>query len=657
MRRRLLLAGLAIAALGCLLSAAPASAAVTCTFDDATGTMDVAVTLGGLESVHIERAPASTTIRVQGVTCAPDTPTVDNTDLINVVDNGAAKNTTTTVDLRNGTFAGAGGQIDFDIDLNDGDNDIVLLNGENDTRNFRFGTFLGFTFVNSNAGTDNLQDMILRDVEGTIAIGGTGEDTLSGAGSAGTGGTFEGPLELAGNPGNDTVTGGNGNDELSGQTGNDIVSGGEGTDRLIAGPDDDTFDGGPNPPGQPNGDALDFFFFNTPVSASLATTAPQDTGTGIDTITGVERLLAGSGPATFVGNAEDNGLFGGDADDRLEGRGGDDQLSGGLGADTASYENAPAGVTVTLANLGPQATGDGTDTLSAIEKLVGSAQGDDLTGRDNEANELVGLAGDDRLEGLGGDDSLDGREGTDTASYANAAAPVTVSLADATPQNTGGAGIDTLAALENLTGSPQGDTLAGSPSTNVVSALAGDDSVQVRDGAPDTVDCGAGNDSVVADAVDNVGNCETVDNGVAAAGAAGGAGGAGAGAGGDTTLVASASANRVQDIVKQRAVLARGRCSQEACAAEGSGFVNVPRLPRVQVTRRFGLRPARANLPAGASRTLRLRLNRRTLARVRRALRRGKRVSATVRLTLRDAAGNTSRKTLRVRAKRIRRRR
>jgi Ca2+-binding RTX toxin-like protein len=70
---------------------------------------------------------------------------------------------------------------------------------------------------------------------------------------------------------------------------------------------------------------------------------------------------------------------------------------------------------------------------------------------------LTGDAGNNTLDGGGGDDTLDGGAGTDTASYAHAASGVTVSLAVAGAQNTGGAGNDTLTALENLSGSSFND--------------------------------------------------------------------------------------------------------------------------------------------------------------------------------------------------------
>ena len=142
----------------------------------------------------------------------------------------------------------------------------------------------------------------------------------------------------------------------------------------------------------------------------------------------------------------------------LTGGAGNDTLAGGLngaGGDTASYATATAGVTVSLLLQGgtQNTVGAGVDTLTGIENLIGSAFNDTLTG-DAGNNVLTGGAGNDTLIGGIGNDTLDGGAGTaDTASYATAGSGVTVSLAIAGPQDTVGAGLDTLIGIERLIGS------------------------------------------------------------------------------------------------------------------------------------------------------------------------------------------------------------
>ena len=125
------------------------------------------------------------------------------------------------------------------------------------------------------------------------------------------------------------------------------------------------------------------------------------------------------------------------------------------------------------------------DTYTSIEGLAGSAFNDTLTGD----------SGNNVLEGGLGTNVLDGGNGSDTASYLHAAGAVTVSLAVAGAQNTGGAGTDTLVSIENLAGSAFGDTLTGNAAANSLSGNDGDDLLIGGAGA-DILDGGAGNDYV-----------------------------------------------------------------------------------------------------------------------------------------------------------------
>jgi serralysin len=114
-----------------------------------------------------------------------------------------------------------------------------------------------------------------------------------------------------------------------------------------------------------------------------------------------------------------------------------------------------------------------------IENATGGDGNDTLIGND-AANILTG--------GLG-NDSLDGGAGSDTASYAAAAAAVSVSLAVTGAQDTGAAGTDTLANIENLTGSAFNDHLTGDGGANVLTGGMG----------ADVLDGGAGSDTAAYD--------------------------------------------------------------------------------------------------------------------------------------------------------------
>ena len=119
---------------------------------------------------------------------------------------------------------------------------------------------------------------------------------------------------------------------------------------------------------------------------------------GNDTINGL------AGVDTLDGGSGDDVLNGGDGDDHLIGGRGNDAINGGVGHDVADYTDAGAGVTVNLAT-GLASGGAGSDTLSGVEEVLGSAHADTLTG-DANANILRGGGGIDTLNGGGGADQL-----------------------------------------------------------------------------------------------------------------------------------------------------------------------------------------------------------------------------------------------------------
>ena len=138
-----------------------------------------------------------------------------------------------------------------------------------------------------------------------------------------------------------------------------------------------------------------------------------------------DRLLGTEDKDKLVGQAGNDELLGEGDNDALIGGAGSDRLDGGAGIDVAIYENSTA-VTVDL-SLGTGKEGSDTDTLVAVENIIGSQYSDRLGGND-EANSLTGGDGADLLVGKGGDDLilggedediLEGGEGQDTFLYLN----------------------------------------------------------------------------------------------------------------------------------------------------------------------------------------------------------------------------------------------
>ncbi|PSS50728.1 retention module-containing protein [Pseudomonas sp. BBP2017] len=132
--------------------------------------------------------------------------------------------------------------------------------------------------------------------------------------------------------------------------------------------------------------------------------------------------------------------------------------------------------------------GTGSDTLNA------GAGNDVLTG--GNGNDILNAGdGNDLLNGGSGNDQLNGGGGIDTASYTGASGGVSVSLASAAEQNTGGAGRDILSGIENLIGSDYNDNLTGDGNANLLSGGLGNDALNADDGN-DVLIGGPGNDTL-----------------------------------------------------------------------------------------------------------------------------------------------------------------
>ena len=134
--------------------------------------------------------------------------------------------------------------------------------------------------------------------------------------------------------------------------------------------------------------------------------------------------------------------------------------------------------------------------------LVGSKFADFLEG--TAVHELFrGLRGRDTIDGGGGHDLAYGGKGRDTLKLGNGA-----------DTGYGGKGRDTLKlgnGADTGYGGPGNDTLIGGNGRDTLYGGSGHDTLRVRDGKPDVVDCGSGDDVVIADAIDVVDeNCEIV---------------------------------------------------------------------------------------------------------------------------------------------------
>ena len=261
----------------------------------------------------------------------------------------------------------------------------------------------------------------------------------------------------------------------------------------------------------------------------------------------IENAIGGSGSDTFRGNSGDN---------RFTPNTGTDVVDGGLGTDTVVFSGARAAYTVTWNGQVGTITGNGqnvtvtnveflqfTDQTIAAAPTGGVVVGGDITNETITGTTLAdvigGLGGDDTIDGLAGSDTLNGGSGNDvlnggddndiligalgndtlnggagidTADYSGAGAGVTVNLT--TGGATGGAGVDALSQVENVTGTAFADTLTGDGGANILRGGGGIDTLNGGGGADQLI---AGAPALGGGAPDIVKGNTTANNSIATA--------------------------------------------------------------------------------------------------------------------------------------------
>jgi Ca2+-binding RTX toxin-like protein len=263
-------------------------------------------------------------------------------------------------------------------------------------------------------------------------FGGAGNDTLTGG--SGDDQLFGGAGNdtLLGKGGNDLLFGGAGNDTLIGGTGDDQVFGEAGNDRMIWNPGDgsDLFEGGDGTDTAEvnGGNASETFTITangTRVRFDRVSPAPffLDIGTTENLVVnangGDDFITAGNGLASLIkltidGGAGNDTIIGGDGNDTLIGGDGNDVITGGRGNDTALLG---AGDDTFVWNPGDGSDvvegQDGTDTLvfngsNVSEKISISANHGRVSLVRDVGNVTMDLNGVEhiQLNALGGADNI-----------------------------------------------------------------------------------------------------------------------------------------------------------------------------------------------------------------------------------------------------------
>ena len=401
----------------------------------------------------------------------------------------------------------------------------------------------GHDLLDGGLGNDTL-DGGSGQFDGAAFFDETGPVTASLATGTATGqgsDTFTNMEELHGGGYTDTFTGDSENNGLFGNGGNDSLGGGPGDDYLSGGLGDDVSDGGPG------NDTITFWDATGPVTASLVSNSSS--GEGSDTFTNAESLQGGPYGDTLTGNSGDNFISGGDGNDSLSGGDGndffdagqgDDTLDGGPGDfDSAAFFDASGPITASLAT--GTSTGDGVDTFTNVEQLVGGPYADTLSGwAGPTVGWLFGNGGEDTLTGGSGDEFLFGQDGNDTlnggdgrdfvdggagndtmnggagfdaAAFFDENGPVTASLVTGTAT---GQGNDTFTGVEGLHGGDFSDTFAGSAGDDEFFGNGGNDTINAGDGN-DVANGGSGDDTLNGeggnDYLDGAEGYDTLDGG------------------------------------------------------------------------------------------------------------------------------------------------
>ena len=332
------------------------------------------------------------------------------------------------------------------IQLNLGANDRDIISGFTGIRTGSAADFItgnsDDNYIDGGAGGDAITGGLGND---TI-IGGLGNDTLDGGGDidtvdysyvtsaigltialngssgifASVGTTDRDSLvnfeNVIGTKNDDSIFGDSNNNTLIGSTGNDTIRGGFGNDSLSGGND--------------AGDLVDYSYVVSPTAGvSLVLGAAINTvnlsPTDIDTVSGFENFIGGSGNDTVVSDSRANRIILNGGDDVVVVQNdstGLDFYDGGDGFDTLDFSQITDGPVSVVLNAGTLSTfyiqrnGVWTvgGTFQNFERVIGTQFDDQISALDGGSHTLFGGAGNDIIIGGSGNDSIDGGTGADT---------------------------------------------------------------------------------------------------------------------------------------------------------------------------------------------------------------------------------------------------
>lgn len=314
----------------------------------------------------------------------------------------------------------------------------------------------------SNAGTDSFDGGAGFDTLDFSDVGSSGSINLD-TGEAIFGGVTETLTNIEGaigGSGNDTLTGNDDDNVLDGRGGNDDIYGLGGDDWITGQGGADNFYGGDGV------DTIDFTYSTSDITIDLVNELTTFSGGTVEVTQDFENVNGSSGANIIIGNAEDNVLDGREGNDTISGNDGNDTLYGGTGNDVLNGGN----------DSDTLWAGTGTNTLN------GGAGNDALHGGDGD-DTYNGGDGDDFLHGSAGIDMYDGGSGIDTIDFSYSRFGATFDMGSDLITFTGGVTVESFVGIENVIGTGGVDTIIADAAANVLEGGEGDDTITGGGGA------------------------------------------------------------------------------------------------------------------------------------------------------------------------------
>ncbi|MCA0399810.1 MAG: VCBS domain-containing protein [Proteobacteria bacterium] len=250
-------------------------------------------------------------------------------------------------------------------------------------------------------------------------------------------------------------------------------------------------------------------------SEALTVDLAAGTGTGFNSISGIENITGGRGNDTLSGDAGANIIDGGDGDDMIDGRGGDNTLTGGDGDDQIAagdgnnlVDAGDGSNQVTLGNGGNTIlSGSGDDTITAGDgaNTVRAGDGDNSITTGSGDDDILAGIGADIIEAGDGANVIDAGEGDNMINAGDGDDVIKAGKGDDTiTAGNGDNSVDACGGTNTITTGSGNDTIVAAGLSDFVSSGDGDDTITLSTTGTAEVNAGAGADTIETGTGDDI---------------------------------------------------------------------------------------------------------------------------------------------------------